>query len=206
MQRPVALILITLLFQKSIKNVGRPLLPYAAKNYANEIYTDIFARTHDFMTIGLRYFNIFGRCQDPDGVYTAFIPKWTAPLPKGEPVFINGDGETNGDFCSVTNAMEANLISAATDRAEPQHQIYNIGARQRTTLNQPFEVICTEITQAGFECDTHSIHRDTRTGDVSRSHDNTETALRFLGYSPTHTLMHRLAETGPWYVAERCGM
>ena len=121
--------------------IGKPLSPYAVTKYVNELYADVFARSYGFKTIGLRYFNIFGPRQDPEGAYAAVIPKWIASLIKNEPVFINGDGEASRDFCYIDNAVQANLLAAATESPEALNQVYNVAVNKRTTLNQLFALI-----------------------------------------------------------------
>ena len=118
--------------------IGKPLSPYAVTKYVNELYADVFARSYGFTTIGLRYFNVFGRRQDPDGAYAAVIPKWTAALLKGDTVYINGDGETSRDFCYVANAVQANILAATTSNPEARNQVYNVAVGDRTTLNTLF--------------------------------------------------------------------
>src|SRR5690606_35618815 len=113
--------------------IGKPLSPYAVTKYVNELYADVFARTYGFTTIGLRYFNVFGKRQDPDGAYAAVIPKWTAAMIKGEDVFINGDGETSRDFCFIENTVQANLLAATATTEESKNQVYNVAVGDRTT-------------------------------------------------------------------------
>jgi UDP-N-acetylglucosamine 4-epimerase len=115
--------------------IGKPLSPYAVTKYVNELYADVFARCYGFNTIGLRYFNVFGPRQDPNGAYAAVIPKWTASLLKGEEVYINGDGETSRDFCFVANAVQANLLAATVENPDARNQVYNVAVGDRTTLN-----------------------------------------------------------------------
>src|SRR5690554_679896 len=119
------------------EHIGKPLSPYAVTKYVNELYADVFARTYGFNTIGLRYFNVFGQRQDPDGAYAAVIPKWTAAMIKGDEVFINGDGQTSRDFCFIDNAVQANLL-AATAKEEARNQVYNVAVGGCTDLNQLF--------------------------------------------------------------------
>src|SRR5690606_7865996 len=118
------------------ENIGKPLSPYAVTKYVNELYAEVFARTYGFKTIGLRYFNVFGKRQDPNGAYAAVIPKWTAAMIAGEDVFINGDGETSRDFCFVDNAVQANLLAATANDEAARNQVYNVAVGGRTTLNQ----------------------------------------------------------------------
>ena len=128
--------------------IGKPLSPYAVTKYVNELYADVFAKTYGFNSIGLRYFNVFGKRQDPDGAYAAVIPKWTAAMIKGDDIFINGDGETSRDFCYIDNTVQANLLAATTHAAEALSQVYNVAVGDRTTLNQLFSAakrICETI-------------------------------------------------------------
>ena len=121
--------------------IGKPLSPYAVTKYVNELYADVFARSYGFTTIGLRYFNIFGPRQDPNGAYAAVVPKWTTDLLKGETVYINGDGETSRDFCYIANAVQANLLAATSESAEARNQVYNVAVGDRTTLNTLFRLL-----------------------------------------------------------------
>ena len=120
------------------ERIGRPLSPYAVTKYVNELYADVFARCYGLQTVGLRYFNIFGPRQDPDGAYAAVIPKWVSSLLRGEPVYINGTGETSRDFCYVNNAIQANLLAATVERVEAIDQVYNVAVNARTSLLELF--------------------------------------------------------------------
>ncbi len=117
------------------ENIGKPLSPYAVTKYVNELYADVFAKTYGFQTIGLRYFNVFGKRQNPNGAYAAVIPKWTAAMIAGDDVFINGDGETSRDFCFIENTVQANILAATTQNEEAKNQVYNVAVGDRTTLN-----------------------------------------------------------------------
>ncbi|RBH47391.1 LPS biosynthesis protein WbpP, partial [Pseudomonas sp. MWU13-2860] len=121
---------------KEESKIGRPLSPYAVTKLVNEFYAEVFARTYGFNTIGLRYFNIFGRRQDPDGAYAAVIPRWTAAMIKNEPVYINGDGKTSRDFCYVDNAVQANLLAATIESKDAVNQVYNVAVGDQTDLGQ----------------------------------------------------------------------
>lgn len=181
--------------------IGRPLSPYAVTKYVNELYADVFARCYGLQSIGLRYFNIFGPRQDPEGAYAAVIPKWIAALIAGEPVFINGDGETSRDFCYVENAIQANLLAALTKTAEAENQVYNVAVNERTTLNQLYEMqramlLATHIYLAKAK----PTYRDFRDGDVRHSQADISKASRLLGYRPTHQLADGLAQALRWYV------
>ena len=130
--------------------IGKPLSPYAVTKFVNELYADVFARCYGFKTIGLRYFNIFGPRQDPEGAYAAVIPKWVAAMIKDEPVYINGDGETSRDFCYIDNTVQANLLAATTGNPDAANQVYNVAVGDRTTLNQLFESIHALLVSPGF--------------------------------------------------------
>jgi UDP-N-acetylglucosamine 4-epimerase len=184
-------------------NIGKPLSPYAVTKYVNELYADVFARSYGFTTIGLRYFNVFGRRQDPNGAYAAVIPKWTSALIAGEPVFINGDGETSRDFCYVANAVQANILAAVATNPEARNQVYNVAVGDRTTLNQLHGLLRDGLKEEGFSNEVQPIHRDFRAGDVRHSQADVSKASRLLGYEPTHTLKQGLDEALSWYVSHR---
>src|SRR6185369_10463595 len=145
--------------------IGKPLSPYAVTKYVNELYADVFARCYGFNSIGLRYFNVFGPRQDPNGAYAAVIPKWTAALLAGETVYINGDGETSRDFCYVANAVQANLLAATSERADARNQVYNVAASGRTTLNTLFALLRDSLQAHGVKNDVALVYRDFRVGD-----------------------------------------
>jgi UDP-N-acetylglucosamine 4-epimerase len=184
-------------------NIGKPLSPYAVTKYVNELYAEVFARSYGFTAIGLRYFNVFGRRQDPDGAYAAVIPKWTSSLIAGEPVFINGDGETSRDFCYVANAVQANILAAFATGPEARNQVYNVAVGDRTTLNQLYGLLSDGLTSAGHTHIRQASYRDFRAGDVRHSQADVSKARRLLGYEPTHTLREGLQEALPWYMSRR---
>ncbi|OWQ46220.1 LPS biosynthesis protein WbpP [Roseateles noduli] len=185
------------------QNIGKPLSPYAVTKYVNELYADVFARSYGFEAIGLRYFNVFGRRQDPNGAYAAVIPKWAAALIDGNTIFINGDGETSRDFCYVANAVQANLLAATTSLAESRNQVYNVAVGDRTTLNQLFALLRDGLAAEGVTSGTQPIYRDFRAGDVRHSQADVSKGRRLLGYEPTHNLRDGLGEALSWYVANR---
>ncbi|CAD6524753.1 SDR family oxidoreductase [Paraburkholderia metrosideri] len=179
--------------------IGQPLSPYAVTKYANELYASVFARTYGFNTIGLRYFNVFGKRQDPNGAYAAVIPKWTAALIDGTEVVINGDGETSRDFCFIDNVVQANLL-AATSEPSSRNEVYNVAVGGRTTLNQLYEELKAALAQNGVHCDRPPVYAPFRAGDIRHSQANVEKARRLLGYGYAIPLAQGLAEAMPWYI------
>ena len=181
--------------------IGRPLSPYAVTKYVNELYADVFARCYGTESIGLRYFNVFGPRQDPDGAYAAVIPKWIAAMIRSAPVEINGDGETSRDFCYVQNVVQANLLSATTTNPDAINQVYNVAVHARTSLNQLFELLRTKLTpQFPHLKDYKPVYRDFRFGDVRHSEADIGKAKKLLGYAPTHTVEQGMNEALSWYV------
>ncbi len=182
--------------------IGNPLSPYAVTKVVNELYAKVFARTYGLSSVGLRYFNIFGKRQDPDGAYAAVIPKWIAAMIKNDQVFINGDGETSRDFCYVENAVQANLLAATTDKTDAGNQIYNIAVGDRTSLNQLFETLRSTLMEHQFRLeDLKPVYRDFRAGDVLHSLADISKANNLLGYAPTHRVGEGIKEAMNWYVA-----
>jgi UDP-N-acetylglucosamine 4-epimerase len=179
--------------------IGNPLSPYAVTKYVNELYADVFSRTYGFEAIGLRYFNVFGPRQDPEGAYAAVIPKWTAAMIKGDEVFINGDGETSRDFCFVENAVQANLLAAvASDEAK--NQVYNVAVGDRTTLNDLFDSLASALAENDIRYSDKPVYRDFRPGDVRHSQADVGKANRLLGYEPQYPLSQGISKTMPWYI------
>lgn len=182
------------------ETIGRPLSPYAVTKYVNELYADVFGRCYGLESIGLRYFNVFGPRQDPDGAYAAVIPKWTAALLHHEPVYINGSGETSRDFCYVQNAVQANLLAATVDNTEAVNQVYNVAVNARTDLNELFALLRDGLAVRHPDLkDEKPIYRDFRAGDVMHSQADIGKAGRLLGYQPTHTIVLGLDEALEWY-------
>ncbi len=181
--------------------IGNPLSPYAVTKYVNELYADVFARCYGFTAVGLRYFNVFGRRQDPFGAYAAVIPQWFASLLRGETVYVNGDGETSRDFCYIDNVVEANLLASfAGDEA--RNKIYNVAFGQRTTLNELFTLIREEVIRHKPEAKHAAVvHRDFRAGDVRHSLADISRANTLLGYAPTYDVRQGLRLAGDWYAA-----
>ena len=182
------------------ERIGNPLSPYAVTKLVNELYAAVFARTYGFRSIGLRYFNIFGQRQDPDGAYAAVIPRWFAALLKGEPVSINGDGETSRDFCFIDNCVQANLL-AATAPDEAADHVYNVAFGERTSLNELFALIRERVAdRVPAARDAEPVYRDFRAGDVRHSLADITKAGRLLGYQPEHSVRSGLDKAADWYV------
>lgn len=182
--------------------IGKPLSPYAVTKLVNELYSEVFARTYDFKAIGLRYFNIFGRRQDPNGAYAAVIPKWIAAMIKNEPVYINGDGETSRDFCYIDNAIQANLL-AATPKEDAANQVYNVAVGDRTSLNQLYNHLRDQLSfKFPILRGVEPIYRDFRSGDVRHSLADIGKAADMLGYKPTHRIYQGLEQALDWYIKQ----
>ncbi|MCL9676787.1 NAD-dependent epimerase/dehydratase family protein [Acinetobacter sp. ACZLY 512] len=183
-------------------NIGKPLSPYAVTKYVNEIYADVFARSYGFECIGLRYFNVFGQRQDPNGAYAAVIPKWTAAMIQGQDVFINGDGETSRDFCFIENTVQANLLAATTSSEAAKNQVYNVAVGDRTTLNQLFEAIRNALANNQVQYAKDAVHREFRAGDVRHSQADISKISHLLGYVPTHKFAQGIEQAMQWYVQD----
>jgi UDP-N-acetylglucosamine 4-epimerase len=180
-------------------NIGKPLSPYAVTKYVNELYADVFSRCYGFHSTGLRYFNVFGPRQDPNGAYAAVIPKWTAAMIAGEDVAINGDGETSRDFCFVANAVQANILAATTQL--DQSEVFNVAVGDRTTLNDLFRSIQQTLSKNGVLYASLPVYREFRAGDVRHSQADVSKAGQLLGYVPSHTLSAGLDIAMPWYIS-----
>ena len=179
--------------------IGKPLSPYAVTKLVNELYADVFARTYGFLCIGLRYFNIFGQRQDPEGAYAAVIPKWIAAMIEGGEVFINGDGETSRDFCFIDNAVQANLLAATAPDAA-RNQVYNVAVGERATLNELFAELRVALAEHGRHYAQAPLYRDFRAGDVRHSLADIGKAERLLGYAPQFNLHAGIEAAMPWYL------
>lgn len=181
------------------EKIGKPLSPYAVTKHVNELYAEVFARSYGFKAIGLRYFNVFGKRQDPNGAYAAVIPKWTAAMVRGEDVFINGDGETSRDFCFIENAVQANLL-AATAEDSARNEVYNVAVGDRTTLNDLFAALKSALAENGVVYDKAPVYRDFRPGDVRHSQADIGKASSRLGYNPEFRIVEGIAKAMPWYL------
>jgi UDP-N-acetylglucosamine/UDP-N-acetyl-alpha-D-glucosaminouronate 4-epimerase len=182
--------------------IGSPLSPYAATKYFNEVYAGVFGRCYGMATIGLRYFNVFGPRQDPEGAYAAVIPRWVETMLHGKPIVIYGDGETTRDFCYVANVVQANLLAATTLDAPAIGQIYNVALGGRLSLNTIFETLrgLLEERHPGLRV-AAPVHEDFRAGDIRHSQADIGKARRLLGYEPVHDVHTGLKEALPWYEA-----
>lgn len=183
------------------ETIGKPLSPYAVTKFVNELYSDVFARTYGFDTIGLRYFNVFGRRQDPNGAYAAVVPKWFAGLIKDDPVYINGDGETSRDFCYIDNCVQANLLAAVSSEPQSLNQVYNVAFGERTTLNELFKLIRNRVAMIyPHKMKIEPILRDFRPGDVRHSLADITKAKNLLGYDPEFSVKAGLDRAANWYI------
>jgi UDP-N-acetylglucosamine 4-epimerase len=181
------------------ENIGNPLSPYAVTKYVNELYANVFAKTYNFKAIGLRYFNVFGKRQDPNGAYAAVIPKWTSTMINNEELFINGDGETSRDFCFIENTVQMNIL-AATAPDEAKDEVYNVAVGDRTTLNDLFGAIKDALIKNDVNLSIEPTYRDFREGDVRHSQADISKAKNALGYSPEYKISQGIDKAMPWYV------
>jgi UDP-N-acetylglucosamine 4-epimerase len=188
---------------KSESETGRPLSPYAVTKRVNELYADVFSRCYGFDSIGLRYFNVFGPRQDPNGAYAAVIPAWIGARIRNEPVFINGDGKTTRDFCYVDNAVQANLLAAMVEDPAAVNQVYNIAVNESTTLDELFEMIRSLLEPRYPRLrELRPLYREFRAGDVRMSQADISKAERLLAYQPLWRVGQGLAQALEWYAAK----
>jgi UDP-N-acetylglucosamine/UDP-N-acetylgalactosamine 4-epimerase len=179
--------------------IGNPLSPYAVTKYVNELYAQVYDRTYEFKATGLRYFNVFGPRQDPNGAYAAVIPKWAFAMIDDHTIHINGDGETSRDFCFVANAVQANILAALAPE-EARGEVYNVAVGVRTTLNELFSIMKEELELLQITYDRRPVYGGFRTGDVRHSQADVSKAARLLGYKPSHTLRDGIRAAMPWYI------
>jgi UDP-N-acetylglucosamine 4-epimerase len=183
--------------------IGNPLSPYAVTKLVNELYAEVFARSYGLEAIGLRYFNVFGPRQDPNGAYAAVIPAWIGQLLQGERVVINGDGETSRDFCFVANAVQANLLAATTQSQNAINQVYNVAVGERTSLNQLFAAIANRVGRERPHVEIRAPkYGQFRQGDVRHSLADISKARHHLGYEPSHRLEDGLEIAIPYYITQ----
>ncbi|RKF14380.1 SDR family oxidoreductase [Alginatibacterium sediminis] len=178
--------------------IGKPLSPYAVTKYVNELYSDVFDRSYGFRSIGLRYFNVFGPRQDPNGAYAAVIPKWTQALINQQDVYINGDGETSRDFCYIDNVVQANIL-AATSRVD-QSEVFNVALNDQTSLSELYLLLQAELRNHGIENQKAAIYQDFRAGDVRHSRADIGKAQQIIGYAPEYKVKEGLTKAMSWYV------
>ncbi|MGE5615432.1 MAG: NAD-dependent epimerase/dehydratase family protein, partial [Bacillota bacterium] len=183
-------------------HVGRPLSPYGASKYMDELYAQAFASCYGTSAIGLRYFNVFGPRQDPDGAYAAVIPKWIAAMLRGEPVDIYGDGETSRDFCFIENVVQANVRAGTVSEPAAQNEVYNVALGEQTSLNELFAILQDLLRQRIAEyAPMQAQYKDFRPGDVRFSRADISKAQRLLGFAPTCRVREGLERALDWYIA-----
>lgn len=180
-------------------SIGNPLSPYAVTKLVNEIYAGVYSTTYNFKCVGLRYFNVFGPRQDPNGAYAAVIPSWTKALIENQEVMVNGDGSTSRDFCYVSNVVQINLLAAVTQDKFKNH-VYNVAIGQRTNLDELLDLIRTSLSHHGINSSSNICYKEFRAGDVRHSQADITKAVKFLGYTPSHTISQGLEEAMPWYI------
>jgi UDP-N-acetylglucosamine 4-epimerase len=180
--------------------IGKPLSPYAVTKYVNELYAEVFARTYGFNCIGLRYFNVFGKRQDPNGAYAAVIPKWAAAMIQDDDVYINGDGETSRDFCFIENVIQVNILAATSTDSGARNQVYNVAVNGRTSLNTLFDSLKSALADNSIVYTKEVIYRDFRAGDVRHSQADIHKAESLLGYAPAYDIRRGVAKAMPWYI------
>jgi UDP-N-acetylglucosamine 4-epimerase len=185
------------------ENIGSPLSPYAVTKYVNELYAGVYARTYGFKTIGLRYFNVFGQRQDPNGAYAAVIPKWTASMIQGDEIFINGDGKTSRDFCFIENTVQMNIL-AATAKEDAKDQVYNVAVGDRTTLTELHDAIKSALNSNSIDVDSVPTYRDFRAGDVRHSQADISKPENLLGYKPEFKIADGIGLSTNWYIKNVC--
>ena len=183
------------------EKIGKPLSPYAVTKYVNELYADVFSRCYGLQTVGLRYFNVFGPRQDPNGAYAAVIPRWIAGMISNQPVEIFGDGETFRDFCYVENVLQANLLASTAQNPEALNRVYNVALGDRTTLNGLFEMIRVLLAERFEHLQSYKPqYRDFRSGDVRYSQADIGKARSLLGYAPTYRVTDGMRAAIDWYI------
>ena len=187
---------------KCEESIGNPLSPYAVTKRINELYAEQFAQHYRLECRGLRYFNVFGPRQDPNGAYAAVIPRWIAAMIQGEEVLIYGDGETSRDFCHIANVVQANLLAATTQIGDrPIHELFNIAVGEQTTLNELYAILKEKVTTVTEKAATGQLtFADFRTGDVRHSLASIDRATEVFGYKPTHQIRDGLGESIEWYL------
>jgi UDP-N-acetylglucosamine/UDP-N-acetylgalactosamine 4-epimerase len=179
--------------------IGNLLSPYSVTKYVNELYSDVFARVYGFKSIGLRYFNVFGKRQNPNGAYAAVIPKWVSSMIKGEKFFINGDGSTSRDFCFIENVIQMNVLAAVSEE-KFKNQVYNVAVGNRTSLNELFNIIKKILINLDINVTIKPVYKDFRAGDVLHSQADISKAINSLRYNPKYDIVKGLSKVMPWYI------
>ncbi|PRC93523.1 NAD-dependent epimerase/dehydratase family protein [Solimicrobium silvestre] len=180
--------------------IGKPLSPYAVTKYVNELYADVFQRCYGISSIGLRYFNVFGPRQDPNGAYAAVIPQWIAALIQNRALYINGDGETTRDFCYVENVVQANILAALTTDSAAINQVYNVALNDSTSLNQLYQMMRAALIDSFAHIREHQPSFQTfRAGDIRHSQADISKARELLGYAPAYRVDQGLSKAMDWY-------
>lgn len=187
---------------KTEDKIGKPLSPYAVSKYVNELYAHVFSINYEFHSIGLRYFNVFGKRQDPDGAYAAVIPKWIKAIIENNEIFIYGDGKNSRDFCFIDNAIQANIIAALADKIK-QHEVYNVAFGGRTALNELADKIFNIASSKIHGLTLKKIYKEPRKGDVLHSQADITKIKNNLKYIPTHDINHGLEKTVSWFIERR---
>lgn len=185
------------------ENIGNPLSPYAVTKYVNELYAGVYSKVYDFKTIGLRYFNVFGRRQNPNGAYAAVIPKWIGAALNSEEITINGDGETSRDFCYIDNVVQMNIL-AATAKDEHKDNVYNVAVGDRTTLNQLYSYITKYLESSARISPLVPSYQNFRSGDVRHSQADISKSTTLLGYKPKYKIQSGIELTIGWYLKKHC--
>jgi UDP-N-acetylglucosamine 4-epimerase len=183
--------------------IGKPLSPYAVTKYVNELYADVFHRSYGFNSIGLRYFNVFGKRQTPKSTYAAVIPKWIDSILSDHDIFINGDGKTSRDFCFIENAVQANILAATTSRKAALNNVFNVALGDRTSLNELYELMQSYILKTNKTLHAKLFFRDFRDGDVRHSQADISKAKKLLGYSPSHRVKAGIKNTIDWHLNKK---
>jgi len=183
--------------------IGAAVSPYGLSKFVDELYATVFARCYGFGAIGLRYFNVFGARQDPDGAYPSVIPAFVAALLRGQTPYINGDGTFSRDFCHVDNVVQANLLAALADDAAAVNQTYNVAVGDETTLNQLYDLVRGLLAQRLPHLrGVRAVHREVRKGDVAFTRADISKAQKLLGYEPEVSVAEGLARTVDWYAGQ----
>lgn len=184
------------------ERIGKPLSPYAVTKYVNELYADVFAKNYGMELIGLRYFNVFGPRQNPNGAYAAVIPRWINSMLENEVININGDGETSRDFTFVQNVLQANLLAAAS-ASQIKNEVFNVAVGQNTSLNQLFGLINQALKICNIEYSRNPKYCEFRQSDIPHSLADISKISNLIGYIPTHTILESIKVTIDWFIAKR---